>query len=361
MVFKWGRKRRWLRRGRGNYPYAVARVKSKKSLLLTKDNYPKLLMMDLTEIARFLGETQYKVEMAELASRYDGVNLIELGTSMNQARVYSQILGFCTGDLKTTLEKYLARWDYMNVKTLLRAKLAKVTVEELQEDIVAAGRLSNDDILALFSTDSIREILDDIGRKYGMTIPDEMVGALETSNDLGPVEDYLDRLYYQRFFEQLAHPTRPEKILVNWMRIEVDLRNILTLLKLKRYKVQTDKPELYFIDGGAELSPKELVRIMATESFEAAIAELSKLTYYEQIKDSLEAAKTTGSLSEVEITLSKRLARQSEKLSHAYPSSVLPIVDYIVRKKIEVDNIRIIARGKQSGLNSDQIKKLLVI
>jgi V/A-type H+-transporting ATPase subunit C len=347
--------------GRGNYPYAVARVKSKKSLLLTKDNYPKLLMMDLNEIARFLGETQYKLEMAELASRYDGVNLIELGTAMNQARVYSQILGFCTGDLKTTLEKYLARWDYMNIKTLLRAKMSKATVEELQEDIVAAGRLSNDDIIGLFAIDSIGEILDAIDRKYGINVPDEMATALDTSNDLGPVEDYLDRLYYQRFFEQLAHPTRPEKVLVNWMRIEVDVRNIITLLKLKRNRVHTDRPESYFIDGGAELSVKELIRIMGTESLETAIMELNQLSYYDQIKDALEAAKVTGSLSEVEIILQRRLARQSEKLSRVYPQSVLPIVDFIVRKKIEVDNIRIIARGKQSGLSQDQIKKLLVI
>jgi V/A-type H+-transporting ATPase subunit C len=194
-----------------------------------------------------------------------------------------------------------------------------------------------------------------------MSVPKEMVNALEGSNDLGPVEDFLDRLYYQRFFDQLAHPTRPEKVLVNWMRIEVDVRNIITLLKLKRNKVKTDRPESYFIGGGAELSVKELVRILATESLETAIADLSTLTYYEQIKDSLEAAKVTGSLSEVEITLYKRLARQSEKLSRVYPQSVLPIVDYIVRKKIEVDNIRIIARGKQSGLSQDQIKKLLVI
>jgi len=55
---------------RGNYEYATTRVKAKKSSLLTKDNYPKLLMMDLNEIGRFMGETKYKVEMTELAARY---------------------------------------------------------------------------------------------------------------------------------------------------------------------------------------------------------------------------------------------------------------------------------------------------
>ena len=41
--------------GRSNYAYASARAKAKKSHLLTKDNYPKLLMMDLNEIGRFMG------------------------------------------------------------------------------------------------------------------------------------------------------------------------------------------------------------------------------------------------------------------------------------------------------------------
>jgi len=40
---------------------------------------------------------------------------------------------------------------------------------------------------------------------------------------------------------------------------------------------------------------------------------------------------------------------------------VLPIIDFMIRKKIEVDNIRIIARGKESGLDVDHIKDLLVV
>jgi len=33
----------------------------------------------------------------------------------------------------------------------------------------------------------------------------------------------------------------------------------------------------------------------------------------------------------------------------------------MIRKKNEVDNIRIIARGKESGLDAELIKRLLVI
>jgi V/A-type H+-transporting ATPase subunit C len=41
--------------------------------------------------------------------------------------------------------------------------------------------------------------------------------------------------------------------------------------------------------------------------------------------------------------------------------SILPIIDYLIRKKNEVDNIRIIARSKESGLDAELIKKLLVV
>ena len=61
------------------------------------------------------------------------------------------------------------------------------------------------------------------------------------------------------------------------------------------------------------------------------------------------------------VKLDKYLAKEAERFSHLYPLSVLPILDYVIRKKIEVDNIRIIARGKASGMDNEIIKKLLVI
>ena len=147
------------KRGRkGNYAYACARVKAKKKFLLDKETYPKLMMMDLSEIGRFLGETQYKEEMTSLASRYEGVNLIELGTSLNLARTNTQVLSFCTGDLHDMVEKYLARWDMWNLKTIVRGKFYGATAEEIQEDIVAAGKMSEDSLNFLISLSTVNDV-----------------------------------------------------------------------------------------------------------------------------------------------------------------------------------------------------------
>src|SRR5512137_2045091 len=114
---------------KGNYAYACARVRARKSQLLTKDNYPKFLLMDLNEIGRFLGETRYKTEMSELATRYEGVDLIELGTSRNLARSFNEVLSFANGELKEMIASYLWRWDIWNIKTILRGKFYGATVE----------------------------------------------------------------------------------------------------------------------------------------------------------------------------------------------------------------------------------------
>ena len=99
----------------------------------------------------------------------------------------------------------------------------------------------------------------------------------------------------------------------------------------------------------------------ALENVEVVSTELAKYSFYDDIKDSLEIMKQTRSLTEVSLAMKKHVLKEAETFSRVYPLSVLPIIDFMIRKKNEVDNIRIIARGKQSGLDTETIKKLLVI
>lgn len=350
------------RRGKGNYAYATARIKSKKSLLLTNDNYPKLLMIDLNEIGRFMGETQYKTEMAELASKYSGVDLIELGTSRNLAHTYRSIIGFCSGDLKEIVAGYLRRWDMWNIKTILRGKYSNATVEEIQEDLVPAGTLSEEDLNALLAIDSMSEIIETSARKLSIQVPADITLSLERDGNLAAVEDYLDFVYYQRLLASIDPNKKSDSQFLSFVKREIDIVNLRTLLKLKMDNMPGDKIKVYFIEGGSnELSITELNRLAAIETFDNLVDELSKYSFYDEIKNSLEKAKTTRSLNPVMVKLDKYLAKEAERFSHLYPLSVLPILDYIIRKKIEVDNIRIIARGKASGMDNEIIKKLLVI
>ncbi len=350
-----------LGRNKGNYPYATARVKGKKSHLLTEDNYPKLLMMDLNEISRFMGETQYKTEMAELASRYDGVNLIELGTSRNLARTYRDIIGFTTGELRDIVVAYLRRWDYQNIKTILRGRSSGASLEDIQEDLVPAGDLSEEYLMSLVGMETTADVIDALRHKQGFVMPDGIPALVDQENGLPVIEDSLDRAYYNQLLKTVQPRGKPEKLFLSYIKREIDIVNLRTLLKLKQANLPLERIRTYFIEGGHELSVKELERMASTDSFETLLDDLAKLSFYEEIKEGVEVAKQTGSLSGIMLSLKKWQARQSERFSNIYPLSVLPVIDYIIRKNDEVNNIRTIARGKAAGMDPDTINKLLVM
>ena len=50
----WSRFVARLTRNPGNFAYATARVKAKRSKLIPKDMYPKLLMMDMPQVTQYI-------------------------------------------------------------------------------------------------------------------------------------------------------------------------------------------------------------------------------------------------------------------------------------------------------------------
>jgi V/A-type H+-transporting ATPase subunit C len=259
------------------------------------------------------------------------------------------------------VSSYLARWDEWNVKTILRGKHYGATVEEIVEDLVPAGRFDEEYLRSLIGLESVSDILDAVGKKGGSAIPNEIRASYEDTGALEPLEEYFDKIYYSRLLESIRGKNRPERLFLAFIQKEIDINNLRTLLKLKREGIPFERVRIYFIDGGKELRVNELVRLAGIESFEQMLDELSRFSFYEQIKDALEDAKETGSLTKVMLALQRYLAKEAEKFSHQFPLSILPILDYMLRKKVEVDNIRIIARGKESGLDVDVIKGLLVM
>ncbi len=69
----------------------------------------------------------------------------------------------------------------------------------------------------------------------------------------------------------------------------------------------------------------------------------------------------TQPMSKIENALTRIWAERMIKKASNYPLSILPVLSYMLLKKIEVDNLRIIARGKESGMEVEDIREQLVI
>ena len=344
---------------KGNYAYAVARVKAKKANLMGNDAYQKMLLMSLPEISRFISESGYAKEITELTGKFDGINLIEHATYMNMARLLNGILDSTTGELHDTLAAYLEKWDIWNLKVILRGKSFGIDTDNLREDLVPAGNLDGASLEKLIALETEEDVLNMYSKMNETVIPQSVIEAYKEQGNLAPIEDFLDKHHYERLLLSIDPSSRPTRLYQDFVRKEIDITNIETILKLKMEGVHGDEVMKYYIPGGKDIDKKLATQLANAETVSAALNDLAQLDFYENIKEALDA--DANSLRNIVAGLNKYKMEMTRSFSHLYPLSIIPIIDYMIHKENEVNNIRIIARGIESGLDKDTINGLLVI
>ena len=346
-------------KGKDNYPYACARVKARKSSLIPRPQYEKFLMMDLQSIIRFISETEYSKEISELGTKYSGLDLVEMATYESLARNFREVLGFCRGNLRAMVEKYLTTWDTWNIKTVLRGKSYGATAQEIMENLVPAGTFSREDLKDMVASENIDDIADHLkGTKFHKHLLEARTAGGEV--DLMKFENALDKEYYAGLLSISTGTGWVRNVIDNFVREKIDIANLKTLFKLKFADLESEYITGFMILGGHELSVLELKRLAATEDFEHFLNELKVYKFWPAIKDQAETAADTGTLNRVMSALDSYHFRNASKFGKLYPLSFLPFLDYFIWKRIEVDNIRIICRGKQAGLSEELIRSMLI-
>ena len=348
------------RSGKGNYAYTVTRVKARKALLLKAEDYDKMLQMSVPEISRYISEAGYQKEMADLAGKVEGIDLVEYATYGNMARVFSSILQASEGELYTMVSAYLEKWDIWNLKVILRGKSFGLGADEIREDLVPAGTLSSEDLDRLIAIESSEDIFAAYSKAVHISaIPAEVVSEFTETGNLGVVEDYLDKVHYARLLRSIMPTSRPTRMFQEYVRSEIDIRNIETILKLNVEGIHGEVVMKYFIDGGKEIDEKLALQLANEETIGGIANDISSLKIYESIKELMEVP--DASVKDVCLQMRKYEIESAKKFAHLYPLSVVPVLDFMIHKELEVGNIRTVARGVESGLDTETIKGLLVI
>lgn len=342
-------------RGRGkikDYAYITARVRARKRRLLRREDYQKLLKMSLEEIARFLGETEYREEIEELSHKYSGVELIERALNLNLSKTYRNLIEISSGEANMLIREYLRRWDIWNLRSLLRGKRIGGDPEEIKSLFVIAGELDEGFLNTLAEMRSIDEIIEALGRTryYEVLKRHEEMHWRE-------LEDELERKYYEELVGLLEEErTEDRRLLLRIIRREIDIKNIMTLLRLKKDEVEPRDIEHHLIPSGEELTETELKRLL-NMSYDEILRAIGDYSYGKILGESAEKT----SLTVIETKLEKYLGEFTQKLSYYYPLSILPVIGYIISKRHETRNLQLIARGRSLGVSQERIEEGLVI
>lgn len=333
------------------WAYIVARVRVMKRKLIPKEEYAKLLNMDLNEIIRYLEETEYKKEIDELAYRYSGMDLIDHALSLNLSRTYSKLINISKGLSRELIILYLRKWDFWNIKNIIRGKMFGFSNEEIESTFISAGEFDEEFLKSLLAKDSIDEIVDAFKGKPFYKILEKLLHGARLSD----VEDELDKFYYTSI-ASLSAESLDTKYFIDFIRMEIDIVNMKTIIRLKREGVAADEIISRIVPYGYQLTEEEARKLAAMD-----LEELYKAIENYWFVDNLKEAIATQPMSKVENALMKVWAQKTIRKSNNYPLSILPVLAYMLLKRIEIDNLRLITRGKDSGMDVEEIREQLVI
>src|SRR3989338_8663977 len=340
----------------GKYPYTYVRTAVMKSLLFRKPDYDKMLKMGFSEIAKFMQDSNYKKEISELAASHSGADLLELVLNKNLAYTFKKLIRISPKELGLIVREYAKRKDIEDLKTIIRGKFTNMAEKDVFDSVTSAGTLSREFQHGLIKKESIEQVLKD-NKIVDFALLEKALAYLKEKNNLAMIENSLDRFYYDNLVEFSKLLPQEGALFRKFLAMEVEIIDILTLLRLKKSKIGNARD---FIITARGLINSKIAKMPELDDFDALIKALEETHFKKAIDKGIEDFRNTGSLITLETELYKYLLKQSSLLLHQHPLSVDIILGFMLAKDIEIRNLRILIKGKQLGLEEGFIEKQLV-
>ncbi|MGM5482364.1 MAG: ATP synthase A1 subunit C [Nanobdellota archaeon] len=335
-------------------PYTFARVSAMRSKLIDRSEYIKLLKMDLNSITRYLQESEYKDSITELSGRYSGIELVDQALRRNKVRTFDKLRRISPPNVSKMINRYLCRWDYHNLKVVLRGLYSNTKKEEVSELIVAIGNFDKKHFENLFDKGEIWEAL----ANSKIVTTKEIKEAYEDfkkTNKLIELENKIDHLSFE---QSLCNSGEHEEssVFKNFLLKDIDITNIKNLIRFKKEKLNPAEIMKYMIIGGLKLDKKKLDELTKKDSVESLLEALSK-TYYGKFINFIEY----NEYFDIELALQSYILKSASLKSHQNPLSIACVLNFMMSKMVEIKNLRSLVKSKHLGVDEEYLEKKLLI
>jgi V/A-type H+/Na+-transporting ATPase subunit C len=347
-----------------DYGYINARVRGMKSRLLSHRALDDLILKpDLESLITELENGPYREEILEAKGKLSGILCIEYALRQNFIKTFQKIQSFATSEQEAEqyIRVFLHRWDVQNIKTILRGKNIHATSEEIAICLVPAGELDEATFRELLRQPDVRAVIDLLATwriPYAKPLTEAYPESAKTK-DLAVLECALDRFYYADSLVSVKKPTYNNNLIRDLLKLEIDVVNLRTVLRMVRDRVAPEDARRYLIGGGREFDEKKLLRLLTLPTIEDVVRELGA-THYRFLSDIPESVARTQKISVIEKELERFLIKKGVGAFLLDPLSVGSVIGYFWAKYNEITNIRIISRCKTADFPVEHLKEELV-
>lgn len=364
----------------GAYVYVCTRLQLRKTRLFSPTFYDRLLHMSLPQMVRAIGEDErFRHEVYDRYRTPSDLIRLELALTANLAREYRTVLEMTPGALHLLTSHYLHRWDIVNVMVVLRGKRHGLNREKIAETLVPAGELDRAWLDRLVAAEDLDRVVEEL---HGWSLYHQVRSCTCREMPRGEFARVEDRLYHQYYHDLLTIGTRGVpggQVLARYLRFEIDILNMRNLFRLRAGSPDPDIRSA-MIQGGT-IAIDEFVRIAGIEDKETFFNEFAETDLLplatramrklrrdpgigpEQVGEMLwsrwQEHRTTVHV--VEVAVTELRLEEMDRLAALHRFSVLPVLSYLERKRVEIGNLRACVRGRQFGIPNERIARYLVV
>jgi vacuolar-type H+-ATPase subunit C/Vma6 len=339
--------------------YLVTRVHGLMTHLLRPNEIQRLVNTStVQELGEQLVATDYSSEAKSQESveisrprleKLRASELEEIFLKMMVSRFFF-ISSISPGNAREFVLAYSRRFEFENIKRIIRAKHSDEKVEQL---IPLTRELTLVDFRSLLEAEDLAALIKMLPETSRVP-SSESLNLYNEYNTTRVLESHLDKVYYRAVL--LAAKRLKDRDLIGLIRMEIDVRNIMTLLTVNASKIKPELVEHLIIPGGT-LRSGRLVSVAR-----AGIGEIQSLLEGTSFAKSVRGAEALGGEMEMYRVESALLAPFFERIKSAVNKSrgISYVTAYLVRSEIEAKNLIAITMAKQLKLSVDILQGIVL-
>ena len=351
-----------------SYSSSFGRLKSLSLNFISQNILQNLVhAKDVAEMTRILEPTWYGPEIERAAALYSLPELLEVALNRHIVEINKIALESTPFSGREAIRAYLLKWDIHNIELILSSKIIGRAITETEPFLVSsrnfpagisAGNISHDEMKIILSQAGVDGVVNHLVKyRYGPILMQHLDTYQKTGN-LGPMMADLIEYYYSTLIESSRFFQGDEGVIRDLFRVQIDKRNILSLLKGKDSHLDRELINKHLIKGG-NISTDELFDIFGSKSIEEFVGRVQK---HHNLADLLkETYIKTHSLIDFEVAFDKFISKSYLKRLKNISLSLGSIFHFIITAEYEWDNIKRIAYGKRYDLPLERITSMLVL
>ena len=349
-----------------SYSSSFGRLQSLSTNFLSKDTIQSLVKSeDVAEMRRMLESTWYGPEIERASSLYSPPELLEVALNRHLVEINKIVLETAPFSGKTAIRSYLLKWDIHNIELILSSKIIGRAITETEPFLVSSrnfpagitgGNISHDEMKIILSQPGIEDVVNYLVKyKYGNIIMRHF-DTIQKTGDLSHLMVDLMTYYYSTLIESLKFFQGDEGVIRDVIRMQIDKKNILSLLKGKNSNLERELVNKHLIEGG-HIALSELLEMFGSKNVGEFVNRIEERLI---MGDLLETYRKTHSLIDFEIAMDQFISTKYVQRLKNISLSIGYIFHFIIIAEFEWDNIKRIAYGKRYGIPMERIKSMLL-